>query len=50
VTRLEREVANLRAALAEARPQPVAPTGPAPRELRSIERQSALVSPEPFKQ
>ena len=50
VVRLEREVASLRADLAAARPQPPAPVGPAPREQRAIERQSALVAPEPFKQ
>ena len=50
VSRLEREVASLRADLAAARPQPAAPAGPAPREQRAIERQSALVAPEPFKQ
>ena len=49
VTRLEREVANLRADLAAARPAPP-PVQPAPREQRAIERQSALVAPEPFKQ
>jgi uncharacterized integral membrane protein len=49
VTRLEREVARLRADLAAARPAP--PTvQPVPREQRAIERQSALVAPEPFKQ
>jgi uncharacterized integral membrane protein len=50
VVRLEREVTSLRADLAAARPQPAAPVGPAPREQRAIERQSALVAPEPFKQ
>jgi uncharacterized integral membrane protein len=50
VVRLEREVASLRAGLAAARPQTVATAGPAPREQRAIERQSALVAPEPFKQ
>ena len=49
VTRLEREVANLRADLAAARPAPP-PVQPAPREQRAIDRQSALVAPEPFKQ
>jgi len=49
VTRLEREVANLRAELAAARPAPP-PVQPAPREQRAIERQRALVAPEPFKQ
>jgi hypothetical protein len=49
VMRLEREVAHLRAELAAARPAPP-PVRPAPREQRAIERQSALVAPEPFKQ
>jgi uncharacterized integral membrane protein len=49
VARLEREVARLRADLAAARPAPP-PVQPAPREQRAIERQSALVAPEPFKQ
>ena len=49
VARLEREVANLRADLAAARPAPP-PVRPAPRDQRAIERQSALVAPEPFKQ
>jgi uncharacterized integral membrane protein len=49
VARLEREVASLRADLAAARPTPP-PVQPAPREQRAIERQSALVAPEPFKQ
>lgn len=49
VVRLERDVANLRADLAAARPAPP-PVQPAPREQRAIERQSALVAPEPFKQ
>ena len=49
VARLEREVANLRADLAAVRPAPP-PVQPAPREQRAIERQSALVAPEPFKQ
>ncbi|WP_428668892.1 lipopolysaccharide assembly protein LapA domain-containing protein [Reyranella sp.] len=49
VARLEREVASLRADLAAARPTPT-PVQPAPREQRAIERQSALVAPEPFKQ
>jgi uncharacterized integral membrane protein len=49
--RLEREVEELRAQLAAARPAPPtpAPAGPAPREQRAIERQTALVAPEPFK-
>ena len=53
IQRLEREVEDLRAALAAARPAlPTPPSngpGPAPREQRAIERQSALVAPEPFK-
>lgn len=49
VARLEREIASLRADLAAARPAPP-PVQPAPREQRAIERQSALVAPEPFKQ
>ena len=49
VQRLEREVEELRAALAVAKPAPPAPAGPAPREQRAIERQTALVAPEPFK-
>ena len=49
VVRLEREVATLRADLAAARPAPPSPAPPAPREQRAIERQSALVAPEPFK-
>lgn len=54
VQRLEREVEELRAQLAAARPAPPpapAPTtgGAAPREQRAIERQTALVAPEPFK-
>jgi uncharacterized integral membrane protein len=49
IQRLEREVEALRAALAAAKPAPPAPTGPALREQRAIERQSALVAPEPFK-
>jgi uncharacterized integral membrane protein len=53
IQRLEREIADLRAALAAAkRAPPTAPTtgsGTAAREQRAIERQSALVAPEPFK-
>ena len=49
IQRLEREVEELRAALAVAKPAPPAPAGPAPREQRAIERQTALVAPEPFK-
>ncbi len=53
IQRLEREIEDLRAALAAARPEPPAPAstgpGPAAREQRAIERQSALVAPEPFK-
>lgn len=43
--RLDREVARLRAALAAQQPATPA-SGPAPRDLRAIERQSALVAPE----
>jgi uncharacterized integral membrane protein len=49
IQRLEREVEELRAALAAAKPPPPTPAGPAPREQRAIERQTALVAPEPFK-
>jgi uncharacterized integral membrane protein len=55
VQRLGRENDELRAALAAAKPAPPPPTpgapppGPAPREQRAIERQAALVAPEPFK-
>jgi uncharacterized integral membrane protein len=49
IQRLEREVGELRTALAAANPAPPTPAGPAPREQRAIERQSALVAPEPFK-
>jgi uncharacterized integral membrane protein len=49
IQRLEREVEELRAALAAAKPPPSTPAGPAPREQRAIERQTALVAPEPFK-
>lgn len=53
IQRLEREIEDLRTQLAAAKPAPPtpAPTGPspAPREQRAIERQSALVAPEPFK-
>jgi uncharacterized integral membrane protein len=51
IQQLEREVEELRTALAAARPAPPTqtPAGPAPREQRAIERQSALVAPEPFK-
>jgi uncharacterized integral membrane protein len=53
IQRLEREIEDLRAALAAAKPPPPTPTstapGPAPRDQRAIERQSALVAPEPFK-
>jgi len=41
--RLDREVARLRAAQAV---QQAAPAGPAPRDQRALERQSALVAPE----
>jgi C4-dicarboxylate-specific signal transduction histidine kinase len=43
--RLDREVTRLKEALAEARPMP-AYAGPAPREQKAIERQTALVAPE----
>lgn len=53
IQRLEREIEDLHAALAAVKPMPStpAPTGPGPaaREQRAIERQSALVAPEPFK-
>jgi uncharacterized integral membrane protein len=49
IERLEREVDELRGALAAAKPPSPVPSGPAPREQRAIERQSALVAPEPFK-
>lgn len=53
IQRLEREIEDLRAALAAAKPPPPTPTstapGPALRDQRAIERQSALVAPEPFK-
>jgi uncharacterized integral membrane protein len=51
IRRLEREIEDLRTALAAAKPVPAAaaPAGPAAREQRAIERQSALVAPEPFK-
>lgn len=42
--RLDREVARLRAT--QAAQQAAAPTGPAPRDQRALERQSALVAPE----
>ena len=41
--RLDREVARLRAAQAV---EQAAPAGPAPRDQRALERQSALVAPE----
>lgn len=41
--RLDREVARLKAAQAVQQP---APAGPAPRDQRALERQSALVAPE----
>ena len=44
-SRLEREVLRLREALAAGRPSSAA-GAPAPRDQRSIERQSALVAPE----
>ena len=53
IQRLEREIEDLRSALAAAKPAPPASAsagpGPAGREQRAIERQSALVAPEPFK-
>jgi uncharacterized integral membrane protein len=49
VERLEREVEELRAALVAAKPTPPAPSGPTPYEQRAIDRQTALVAPEPFK-
>jgi uncharacterized integral membrane protein len=49
IERLEREVDELRAALAAAKPAATSPAAPAPREQRAIERQTALVAPEPFK-
>ena len=53
IRQLEREVEDLRTALAAAKPASPTPPptgpGPAPREQRAIERQSALVAPEPFK-
>lgn len=51
IQRLEREVEQLHAQLAAAKPAPPpsTPVGPAPREQRAIERQTALVAPEPFK-
>jgi len=47
--RLEREVVRLREALAANRPPPPVAAETAPREQRAIERQAALVAPEPFK-
>jgi uncharacterized integral membrane protein len=47
--RLSREVSELKASLAAQRPVAPAgsgPAGPAPREQKAIERQSALVAPE----
>ncbi len=49
VQRLEREVDELRAALAAAKPAPAVAPGPTLHEQRAIERQAALVAPEPFK-
>jgi uncharacterized integral membrane protein len=52
IQRLESEVEELRTQLVAARPvSPPTPAGvtPAQREQRAIERQSALVAPEPFK-
>lgn len=42
--RLDREITRLKAA--QATQQAAAPTGPAPRDQRALERQSALVAPE----
>jgi uncharacterized integral membrane protein len=47
--RLEREVTRLREALAADRSPSPAAAETAPREQRAIERQTALVAPEPFK-
>jgi len=49
IQRLEREADELRTALAAAKPTPASPPSPAPRVQRAIERQTALVAPEPFK-
>jgi uncharacterized integral membrane protein len=52
IQRLESEIEALRTELAAARPVPpptTAGNAPAQREQRAIERQSALVAPEPFK-
>ena len=46
--RLDREVTRLRESLAANQAAP-APGQPQPREQKAIERQSALVAPEPFK-
>lgn len=46
VVRLEREAARLRAGLAAQQPS-TASAGPAPRDIKTIERQSALVAPNP---
>lgn len=46
--RLDREVTRLRESLAASQPGPAAGQ-PQPREQKAIERQSALVAPEPFK-
>ena len=46
LARLDREVTRLRESLAD---NQAAPAGqPQPREQKAIERQSALVAPEPF--
>jgi uncharacterized integral membrane protein len=47
--RLEREVVRLREAAATSRPPAPVAAATAPREQRAIERQAALVAPEPFK-
>ena len=44
--RLEREVARLRETLADRTPAAPVPAGPAARDQKAIERQSALVAPE----
>ena len=44
--RLDREIQRLRQAATIPPPPPVVGDGPAPRDLKAIERQSALVAPE----
>jgi len=46
--RLDREVTRLRESLAMSQTGPAAGKPPQPREQKAIERQSALVTPEPF--